>query len=435
MARLVVRNALLPPHGPGTTLVVEGRRIAAVAPAGTAVPSLPGDWEVDADGRLVVAGLVDAHTNLAFGALLRRAGLPGRPPATVADLRAGLRDRLAARATPAQLTALSRAGALAALRAGTTTALDLVSGPPGAGVAALEAVARGVAPVGLRTVHAYAARGPRGEPPRRADVADGAAFARSRGADARQLGAVGLGGLSGVDPDVLDELAAHAAEHGLLASVAEDEADLAHVFSRFSRRPLDLLAGHGLLGPRAVVAHAGTSIHSEAAALATTGATLALTPRAAAYWGAPLPPVLAFATMGVSVALGTDGLLPDVAGEALAAALWLRQAERSAAAAAGLVGGLAWPAAARLASELVGDTVGAIETGALADLVVLEWRPSAPPPPAIAPGDLALLWAGAPAAWVIVDGEVRLREGRLLGEDEARIAAEASAAAEALLAS
>jgi len=62
--------------------------------------------------------------------------------------------------------------------------------------------------------------------------------------------------------------------------------------------------------------------------------------------------------------------------------------------------------------------------GALADLVVLEWRP--PFPLADAPdGDLAILFAGAPAAWAIVDGEVRLREGRLLGADEAEIAARA----------
>jgi hypothetical protein len=55
------------------------------------------------------------------------------------------------------------------------------------------------------------------------------------------------------------------------------------------------------------------------------------------------------------------------------------------------------------------------------------------PLPEVPAGDLALLWAGAPAAWVIVDGEVRLREGRLLGGDEAEIAAHAREAARALL--
>ncbi len=63
--------------------------------------------------------------------------------------------------------------------------------------------------------------------------------------------------------------------------------------------------------------------------------------------------------------------------------------------------------------------------GALAaDLVVLEWRPPFPMPEA-SEGSSALLWAGSPAAWAVVDGVVRLREGRLLGGDEAEIAARA----------
>ena len=110
----------------------------------------------------------------------------------------------------------------------------------------------------------------------------------------------------------------------------------------------------------------------------------------------------------------------------------LRHAQRSASAAGGLVGRVAWPAAARLASEWFGEALGRLEAGALADVVVLDWRPAVPLPD-LPEGDLALLWAGAPAAWVIVDGEVRLSEGRVLGADEAEIAARAREAARALV--
>jgi cytosine/adenosine deaminase-related metal-dependent hydrolase len=131
------------------------------------------------------------------------------------------------------------------------------------------------------------------------------------------------------------------------------------------------------------------------------------------------------------VLLGTDGLFADVACEAVAAAMMHRHAERSAGAATGLVGRVAWPAAARLASALFGEPVGALEVGALADLAILDWRPSVAVPD-VPDGDLAILWAGAPAAWVVVDGEVRLREGRLLGGDEAAIFEAAREAAAAL---
>ncbi len=430
--RLVIRNAFVARLGAGPTVVVEGRRIARVAEPGVAVEGRPGDWDVDADGRLVVPGGIDAHAHLAVGALLRLAGLPGRPPPTIADLRADVRQPYEGRMSAERVEPLVRAAALAALRAGVTCVLDLVRGAPGAAGAILEAEARALQSVGIRAVVGYGARGARGALRGGADEVDAsAAFAERHAAHRLLRGAVGLAGLADASDELLAGAAAPARRHGLIACVGEDESDLAHAFERWGQRPVDVLATRGLLSSRAVVAHAGTAVHAEGVALAEAGAFLASTPRAAMFFGAPVPPLLPFVALGVPVLLGTDGLFPDVAGEALAAAAMHRFAERSAGAAAGLVGRVAWPAAARLVSDLFGERLGVLEPGTLADLVVLDWRPPVPLPD-VPEGDLAMLWAGAPAAWVVVDGEVRLREGRLLGGDEGAIAAAARDAAAAL---
>jgi cytosine/adenosine deaminase-related metal-dependent hydrolase len=426
--RIVIRNGIVPPSGAGATVVVEGRRISEVAPPGRRVEGRPGDWDVDAAGRLVVAGMIDAHAHLALGALQRLVGLPGRPPPTVSDLRAGFRLRVERRATSERIAPLARAGALAALRAGVTCAFDHLRAAPGSAAEALEAVAGACAAVGLRAVLAYGARGAGGPD----EVRASAAFADRHAADARLRGAIGIAGLFDTSDETLAAAGALASRAGVHACLGEDESDLAHAFARFGRRPIEVLAAHDLLGPRAVIAHGGTTVHAEAVLLADAAAALAVTPRAAMFFGAALPPLLDFASVGVPIAFGTDGLFPDVAGEALHAATMIRHAQRSASAAGGLVGRVAWPAAARLASEWFGEPLGRIEAGALADVVVLDWRPAVPLPDVPA-GDLALLWAGAPAAWVIVDGEVRLREGRLLGGDEAETAAHAREAARALL--
>ena len=325
-----------------------------------------------------------------------------------------------------------RAAALASLRAGVTCAFDLVRGVAGASAAILDAEARALRSVGLRAVVAWGARGERGGRRGGADeVAASAAFADRHAADPTLRGAIGISGLADASDELLDAAVGPAGRHALVACVGEDESDLAHAFERWAKRPVDVLAARGLLSPRALVAHAGTAVHAEAIALAEAKASLAVTPRAAMFFGAPVPPLLPFAALDVPVLLGTDGLFSDVAGEAIAAAMMHRHAERSAGAAAGLVGRVAWPAAARLASTLFDAPVGSLEAGALADVVVLDWRPPVEVP-AVPDGDLAILWAGAPAAWVVVDGEVRLREGRLLGGDEAAIAAAARDAAAAL---
>ena len=431
--RVLIRNAFLPGVGPRATVVLSGRTVSEVAPSGRSVEGRPGDWDVDADGRLVVPGQVDAHTHLALGALLRAAGLPGRAPPTLADLRADVVQRAEERLTPARLGPLVRAGALSALRAGTTCALDVFRGARGAAADLLETAAEGLASIGLRAAVAYGARGARGRPDGLDEVQAAVAFAEHRTEHPRVRGTVGLGALAELSDEALDLAAQHARRAGLQACAGEDESDLAHAFARWGRRPIEVLAHSGLLGPRTVVAHGGVAVHAEGVALADAGATLAVTLRSATYRGLPIAPVSAFSGLGVQVAFGTDGLFPDPAGEAAAAAMLLRHAERTARAGQALTGRVAWPAAARVASTLFGEKLGALEPGALADVVVLDWRPPVPLPE-VSAGDLAILWAGAPAAWVVVDGEVRLREGRLLGGDEAEIAARAREAASELVA-
>ena len=414
------------------SVVVEDGRVTAVVPAGQPVAPRPGDWDVDAAGRLVVPGAVDAHTHLALGALARLAGLPGQAPHVQERWRTALRAGIEPRATPEVVEALTAAGAVMAVKAGVTCAFDLLRAAPGHAAEALDAAGRALDRIGLRAVLAYAASDRAGAGEGRSEVRAAAAFAAAREGHPSVRGATGLDGLDAAPDELLAALGVPAARHGLLASVGEDDTDLTAAFFRGAMRPLDFLAARGLLGERTVVAHGSTTAREEGGRFAESGATLCATPRAAAFWGAPLPPVAELGAAGCALALGSDGLFPDVACELISVTLFHRSQARSPRAAEGLAADVLWPGGPRLAGRFFGGTFGAIEPGAVADLVVLDWRPAVPLP-ALAQGDLALLWAGAPAAWTIVGGEVRLREGRLLGVDEAEVAARAREAAAKLL--
>ncbi len=422
--RIVIRGAVLAGKPAGSaTLVIEGRHITRIVRSGEEVEARPGDWDVEADGRLVLAGGVDAHTHLGVGALLRFASLPERSVASVSDLRSGFRTPLEDRLEPGDIEALTAAGALAALRAGVTCALDLCRGAPGRESEVLHAASRGVSLVGLRAAVAYAIDLARPAP----GVKAVDAFAASVSGSPVLRGMPGLDGLAVASHETLAPLFEPVSRLGFHASIGEDEADLAHAYATASLRPLQVLGSAGLLGPRTLVAHGGMLGSVESTMLSRTGGWLAVTPRAALLWGSHFPSLELLAVHDAAVALGTDGLYPDLAGEALALSMLLRRAH------AGrppgdLLGHVVWPTGADLATRLFGERLGVLEEGALADVVVLDWRP--PFPLAEAPeGDLALLWAGAPAAWAIVDGHVRLREGQLLGADEAAIAARARQAA------
>ena len=433
--RLVLRNARLvrdAPSGPAT-VVVRGDRIERVAPAGEAVAPEPGDWDVACDGRLLVPGLVDAHCHLATGALLRFAGLPGRWPGSARALRTSFRREVEERLSPADAEALATAGALAALAAGTTTVLALERGAPGAELETLHAVERAVRRVGVRAVLAHGASDLGGADRGLASARAAGAFAAPRADDPMVRGMAGLDGLHATTRATLAALAGPASRFGLHASIAEDGADLERAWALDREWPVKLLAEEGLLGAKTLVAHGSTLSPPEAEAIRDADAALVIAPRAARFHAVPLASLERADAAGTAVALGTDGLFPDLGGEAVELASHLRLRRSAPPPRPDFLEAVAWPTGPVAAGQLLGVRLGAIEPGAAADLALLDWRPGAVEPEGRG-GDAAVLWGGARAAWVIVAGQVRLREGVPVGLDPAEISARAVEAARRALA-
>jgi cytosine/adenosine deaminase-related metal-dependent hydrolase len=431
----VIRRARLVRDPPvdGATVVVEAGLTTRVALPGEPVVPEPGDWEIDADGRLVVPGCVDAHTHLAVGALLRFAGLPGRYPGSPRALRQGFRRPVEERLAPADVEALARAAALSALRAGTTTVIALERAMPGQELATLEAAERAVRAVGLRALLAHGASDLGGAGRGWASARAAMDFASPRAADPLVRGMAGLDGFHATTRETLEALAEPAARFGIHASIGEDGSDLDRSWGLEQKWPLTLLHDAALLGRSTIVAHASTLSTPEAEAIRAADATLVIPMRAARHWGVDPASLDLAAVAEVPVALGTDGLFADLAGEAVELTGHLRRRRSAPSPGGEFLEESAWPTGPALASQFLGVKLGSVQAGAAADLVILDWRPSAVEPEGRG-GNAAALWAGAPAAWVIVAGEVRLREGVALGVDPVEVSARAVEAARRALA-
>ena len=167
--------------------------------------------------------------------------------------------------------------------------------------------------------------------------------------------------------DELD-LPLHIHLHETAHEVAESEA-------RFGVRPLERLAGLGLLSPRLIGVHATQLLGGEIASLATAGASVVHCPESnmkLASGTCPLPALLA---AGVNVAIGTDGAASnndlDLLGELKSAGLLAKLAAGDAAAV---------PAPALLHMATLGgaralgldEEIGSLEPGKAADLVALD---------------------------------------------------------------
>lgn len=191
--------------------------------------------------------------------------------------------------------------------------------------------------------------------------------------------------------------------------------------------PVAHLANIGVLGPNLLAAHCLYADDDDLELLRATGTVVANCPMTFARGGL-YAPYHRFAGKGISTVLGTDGYIMDVANEMRMSGLISKlEAGRADVATAGeLVNAMTLTAA-----DVLGrPDLGRIRPGAKADLVVADLKAAHFQP--IDNPLTAFVWYGngADIAYVMVDGELLVRDRKFtLGDEDAIIEAGAAAVA------
>ncbi len=406
---------------------------------------------IDARGKIVMPGLVDAHAHGGHG--LTKGLAEGRGGPYWLDLM----ERLYHRATtPEFWYAEGLLSALERLRFGVTTGLSMPGSSPrvddhryaGEGVRAYEEV-------GLRHVLAIGPPdGPwprtfvswEGEAPVGRQVTLEQALATSEAAIEAYHGRAGgrirvYLGPSSIAPDFtpLATLASEAAwiQARELRRLANKHAVGIHAHA-YAGMILQAARDYPeLLGSDLSLAHCTGIGPDEVRILADYGVAVVHGPYTHAYVAARCP-VIELLEAGVTVAIGTDGSSPDRSLDLLAQIHPAMQLQRvhfadAAVLPAGKALAMVTIDAAR-ALGLAGD-IGSLEPGKKADLIVLDSRRAHlyPHADALAPLRLAYAASGADVETVIVNGFVLMEQGRVLTVDEGRVLDLAQREAEALL--
>ena len=393
--RLVVKDCTLLDRGTvhrHRAVVVEGGMVARVSPD-ESEPVRPGDWAIEAAGRLLVPGRVDGHAQL------------GHVPGAKRTL------------TAAETSAVAAAAIALGLRAGVTTVLDLVDGVDDR-AGALAGRLRVARTLGIRMVSSLAAKGRHGiathelnlEGARQSAedpvVRVGLGFASCLAASDELLRAVGR-----------DAEALRAPVHFRLA---ETSAELAEHFEQHRMRMVERLDRHGLLGIGTVAAHARAVEGAEAQRLAETSVLVAWSPLAdllgeqhgfEAVWLPAHRVVLASAGVGDLREQWTAGrVLAHRA--ARIGRLWARER----------VPEVLGDGPAGFLERVFRRPAGRISPGAMADLVLLDQFPHSEDPVEVLAASMR-----APVAWTVVNGRVVGRAGQLRGAELLPLLTEAAA--------
>jgi putative selenium metabolism protein SsnA len=400
---------------------VDARSLAVAA--GRIAAEAPGATPVDVSGCLVLPGNVCAHHHL-YSALARGMPGPADPPRNFPEILERVWWRLDRALDTDTIRLSAQLGAVEAAKAGTTAIIDHHASPEAID-GSLDAVAAGLTDAGVRGVVCYEVTDRHGEARGRDGVAENVRFLR---ANRRELvrGMMGAHASFTIGPATMDAMVAGARDHQAPVHIhlAEDRSDEDDSVQKYRMRTAHRLARAGALAAGDLVAHGVHLDETELRLVQESGAWVAHNPRSNMNNGVGYAPVL---RMGPRVALGTDGIDGDMFTETRACYLKARE--------------LSWEtgpgfavdrltAGATLMGRLFDEPLlGTLESGAPADLIVLEYGIPTPLTGANVAGHFLFGLTAAAVRDVMVAGRWVVRNRRHQLVDEETLAARCREAA------
>jgi putative selenium metabolism protein SsnA len=391
---------------------------------------------IDARGRIVMPGLVCAHTHF-YSGLARGITAPLGPMPDFTAILENLWWRLDRSLGAEAIRASAAVNALEAVQSGTTTVVDHHAST-GHVRGSLDIIAGEFRRVGLRGLLCYETSDRDGPAVRDDALAENEAWARAAAAEreaARNTGrvapllgaAIGAHALFTLDEGTLAALGTLRERTGLgiHMHIGEDPVDTATCRRDYGCALTDRLSAHGLLDAKSILVHGLHLSPEDRVAINAADAFLVHNPRSNMNNGVGYNESLGELS---NRALGTDGITSDMFEEATIA--WFKH--RDAHGPLGIdevVGGLS--GGHRMASRHFDAQVGRLEAGTVADLVMLDYRSPTPLVPDNIAGHIAFAMKSAEVNTVVIDGRLVYAE-RQFPFDIGPIYADARAVAEAL---
>jgi 5-methylthioadenosine/S-adenosylhomocysteine deaminase len=384
------------------------------------------EQELDAEGSLVIPGLVNAHCHAPMTLLRGNADDKPLGPWLEEDI-----WPVEAELTPEDVEAGAELGVLEMLKAGITGFVDMYFQMDRVADVVDRAGVRGLLGYGIITVG-------KDEETARKELATGRAFAEEYdgAADGRVRTAMMPHSLTTVSPEILEDSAEIADELGvpLHFHANETEGEVDPIVEEREMRPIEWANDLGLLGRDSFLAHGVHCDSREVELLANTGTGVAHCPASNMKLASGMAPVSEMRATGVDVGVATDGPASnndlDEFDELRDAAMLGKLREDDASA---VPAGAAVEMATAGAADATGLPGGRIEEGAVADLAVVDLSAPHLTPVHDAVSHLAYAVRGGDVRHTVCDGTVLMRDREVLTLDEEAIKERAASRARDLV--
>ena len=395
---------------------IEGTRIVDLGTSSDLCVKYPEEERLDAQGMLVMSGMICAHTHCQ--GILARGTAPAH--SGMADMSRRLETSLGYQ----DIRYATLLSCIEAIRCGTTTFFDHHTSP-GVIRYSLDAAAEAVVQAGLRACLSYVVTDRDGMTKARQGIQENARFARRARETPLLAASMGLEAPAVLSDDTLTAAVGTAAlsRIGFHVSLTDTRDDVRGGERRHGVRAVERLRRHGILGPRTLAVHCRRETLPEMEILRKAGAWVIYNPRSRARRSVRLAPIADFLDHGLAVCLGTDGLSANMFSEMQSAYLiHLLPSGSSRSVSVDRIAHMVLKNNATMASRVFHDHLGELGLGALADIIFVDYVGSPQVTETSLPWHCVLGLSDAHVDTTIVAGRVLMRHGYLYTVDERAVA-------------
>jgi len=384
---------------------------------------------MDGQGRLLMPGWINTHMHL-YSTFARGMHL-AQPPSNFLEILERLWWRLDKALDEQAIYYSAIIPAISAVKHGVTAFIDHHASP-NAIDGSLDIISDALEKIGLRAVLCYEVSDRDGLDKARAGLAENERFIRRCQIEDERLfsGMIGLHASFTLSDNTLDHAGALGRTLGKgfhlhLAEGKDDDARLRYGISTTER-----LNQHGILGNQTLAAHAIHISQKDMNRLAETQTMVVHNPLSNMNNAVGRADIFSMLNSGIVTGLGTDGMSPFLSGDIKAAAFIHKHDLKNPRVGWQEIAQMVLKNNPKLFRRLSGQSLGVIEPGAVADVILVDYFPPTPLTSENLWGHMLYGIIDSPVHTTIIDGKAVMEDGVISGIDEAHIAAKARIAAQ-----
>ena len=411
-------------------VATEGNTIVKVGSTEAVKKAYPNAEFIDAKGGVIMPALINAHEHI-YSSFARGLSINGYDPNGFLEILDGLWWTIDRHLTLEQTRLSAMATYVDCIKNGATTIFDHHASF-GTITDSLFKIEEAAKATGIRSCLCYEVSDRDGKDKAREAVMENESFIKHALADDSDM----IAGMMGMHAQftISDETMALCAEHkpsevGYHIHVAEGIEDLHHSLKHYSKRIIDRLMDHGILGEKTLAAHCIYVNKHEMELLKETDTMVVHNPESNMGNACGCPPTMAIFHEGILTGLGTDGYTHDMLESYKVANILHKHHLCDPNAAWGEVPEMLFHNNAKIANRYFKKQLGVLKEGAAADIIVTDYNPLTPMNADNVNGHILFGMCGRSVVTTIGNGKVLMKDRVLTHLDEEKIMADCRQAA------